>query len=113
IQLAIEHLYEQSKPNITKTAREFALPRFLKRHPKYSIRRRRALDVERAKVLDKSVVKRYLKKKLFNRSITNRKSITVLEAISADGFTYPLLIILDCDIARPWALESVHGPWAF
>ncbi|KAJ9479276.1 hypothetical protein VN97_g13176, partial [Penicillium thymicola] len=213
IQLAMEHLSEQSKPNISKTAREFAvpmhrlrrrwqggkslfqrpcngrklspaqekalceyidyfdavgasinrrqiaitansilqydhtdpdtdppqigahwLPRFLKRNPKYHIRRRRALDVERAKALDKTVVERWFKdyqrvihehgicqqdiynfdetgfqigvgrdqfiitrhpkKKLFNGSVTNRESITVLEAVSADGFTCPLLIIL-------------------
>ncbi|KAJ5256797.1 hypothetical protein N7478_006614 [Penicillium angulare] len=138
IQLAIESLSEQSKPNIRKTAREFAVPegrlrrrwqggkslfqrqpngrklsiaqekalceyidyfdavgasinrrqiaiaadsileedhtdtttdppqigdhwlkRFLKRYPKYYIRRRRALDVERATVLDKSVIERW------------------------------------------------------
>ncbi|KAJ5516275.1 hypothetical protein N7527_007835 [Penicillium freii] len=117
IQKAIDSLSEQSKPNIAKTAREFAvekrffndnpmvgssilykkglyLKRFLKRYPEYYVRRRRALDVERSAALDKSVVERYLKKKLFNRSVTNRESITVLEAISADGFVCPPLIIL-------------------
>ncbi|KAJ5516043.1 hypothetical protein N7527_007603, partial [Penicillium freii] len=36
----------------------------------------------------------YPKKKPFNRSVTNRESVTVLEAISADGFVCPPLIIL-------------------
>jgi hypothetical protein len=40
------------------------------------------------------IITRHPKKKLFNGSITNRESITVLEAISADGFAYPPLIIL-------------------
>ena len=102
--------------------------------PEYYIRRRRALDVERASALDKTVVERWFqdyqrvvtehgicqqdiynfdetgfqigvgrdqfiitrepKKKLFNGSVTNRESITVLEAVSADGFTCPPLIIL-------------------
>ncbi|KAJ5816904.1 hypothetical protein N7447_009137 [Penicillium robsamsonii] len=70
------------------------LKRFLKRNPKYYIRRRRALNVERASALNKTVVERHLKKKLFNGSIIKRESITVLEAISANGFTYPPLIIL-------------------
>ncbi|KAJ5969218.1 hypothetical protein N7501_005466 [Penicillium viridicatum] len=213
IQLAMESLSEQSKPNIRKTAREFAVPegrlrrrwkggksffqrqpngrklsttqegalceyidyfdtvgasinrrqiaiaansileedhhdesipppqigdhwlqRFLKRHPKYYVRRRRALDIERATALDKTVVERWFedyqrvvtehsicqqdiynfdetgfqigvgrdqfiitrhpKKKLFNGSVTNRESVTVLEAVSADSFVYPPLIIL-------------------
>ncbi|KAJ5515657.1 hypothetical protein N7527_007217 [Penicillium freii] len=46
----------------------------------------RALNVERASALNKTV--------LFNESITNHKSVTVLEAISADSFTCLLLIIL-------------------
>ncbi|KAJ5699795.1 hypothetical protein N7536_002808 [Penicillium majusculum] len=213
IQLAMDSLSEQSKPNIAKTAREFAVPvhrlrrrwkggkslfqrqpngrklssaqekalceyidyfdavgasinrrqiaiaansileedhhddtepppqigdhwlqRFLKRNPDYYVRRRRALDVERSAALNKSVVQRWfedyerivtehgichqdiynfdetgfqigvgreqfiitrhLKKKLFNGSVTNRESVTVLEAVSADGFACPPLIIL-------------------
>ncbi|KAJ5138584.1 uncharacterized protein N7515_003432 [Penicillium bovifimosum] len=110
------------------------LRRFLKRNPQYHVRRRRALDVERATALDKSVVDRWFKdyervvtengicqqdiynfgetgfqigvdrdqfiitrepkKKLFNGSITDRESVTVLEAVSADGFTCPPLTIL-------------------
>ncbi|KAJ5528894.1 hypothetical protein N7527_002287 [Penicillium freii] len=123
IQKAIDSLSEQSKPNIAKTAREFAVNKsrlrrrwkegalykyidyfdalkpFLKCYPEYYIRRRRALDVERSAVLDKSVVERYLKKKLFNRSIINRESVTILEAVSADGFVYPPLIILSVNKA--------------
>ncbi|KAJ5530418.1 hypothetical protein N7527_003811 [Penicillium freii] len=111
LEKALDSLANQSKPNITKTAREFALKRFLKRYPEYYIRRRKALDIERALALDKSVVERwfqdyehiynfdetsfqigigkdqfiitrYPKKKLFNSSIINRESITILEAIS-------------------------------
>jgi hypothetical protein len=100
---------------------------FLNRNPQYYIRRRRALDIERASALDKSVVERWFndyqrvitehgihqqdiynfdetgfqiiitghpKKKLFNGSVTNRESVTVLEAVSADGFVCPPLIIL-------------------
>ncbi|KAG0153305.1 hypothetical protein PDIDSM_5155 [Penicillium digitatum] len=37
------------------------LPRFLKRHPEYYVRRRRSLDIERATALDKSVVERWFK----------------------------------------------------
>ncbi|KAJ5508326.1 hypothetical protein N7527_010469 [Penicillium freii] len=138
LEKALDHLSEQSKPNISKTAREFAVPegrlrrrwkggkslfqrqpngrklssvqeqalcdyieyfdtvgasinrrqiaiaansileedhydetepppqigdhwlkRFLKRHPEYYVRRRRALDVERSAALDKSVVERW------------------------------------------------------
>ncbi|KAJ6050500.1 uncharacterized protein N7446_010609 [Penicillium canescens] len=110
------------------------LKRFLKRNPEYYVRRRKALDVERSAALDKSVVERWFqdykqvvtehgicqqdiynfdetgfqigvgrdqfiitrhpKKKLFNGSITNRESVTVLEAVSADGFACPPLIIL-------------------
>ncbi|KAJ5824412.1 hypothetical protein N7447_006752 [Penicillium robsamsonii] len=97
IQLALDSLSKQIKPNISKTTREFALKRFLKRNPKYYVRRRRALNIERASALNKTVVERHLKKKLFNGSIINRESITVLEAISADSFTYPPLIILSED----------------
>ncbi|KAJ5121184.1 uncharacterized protein N7515_009145 [Penicillium bovifimosum] len=97
------------------------LRRFLKRNPQYHVRRRRALDVERATALDEYsengiqqqdiynfdetgfqigvgrdqfIITREPKKKLFNGSITNRESVTVLEAVSADGFTCPPLIIL-------------------
>jgi hypothetical protein len=113
---------------------EHWLARFLQRHPEFYRRRRRAIDIERATALDKSVVERWFddyqrvvtehgilpediynfdetgfqigvgqdqyiitrepRKKLFNGSITNRESVTVLEAVSADGFTCPPLIIL-------------------
>ncbi|KAJ5807512.1 hypothetical protein N7447_010968 [Penicillium robsamsonii] len=72
IQLALDSLSKQIKANISKTAREFAVPmhrlrrrwsrlylkRFLKRNPKYYVRRRRALNVERASALNKTVVER-------------------------------------------------------
>ncbi|KAJ5877277.1 hypothetical protein N7455_000742 [Penicillium solitum] len=227
IQLAMDSLSEQSKPNIAKTAREFAVPvhrlrrrwkggkslfqrqpngrklssaqekalceyidyfdavgasinrrqiaiaansileedhhddtepptqigdhwlqRFLKRNPDYYVRRRRALDVERSAALDKSVVQRWFedyerivtehgicyqdvynfdetsfqigvgrdqfiiarhpKKKLFNRSVINRESITVLEAVSADSFACPPLIILSVKskLTGLWPINS-------
>lgn len=43
---------------------------------------------------DQFIITREPKKKLFNRSVTNQESITILEAVSADGFTYPPHIIL-------------------
>lgn len=43
---------------------------------------------------DQFVITRESKKKLFNSSVTNRESVTILEAVSADGFAYPPLIIL-------------------
>ncbi|KAJ5847731.1 hypothetical protein N7455_011688 [Penicillium solitum] len=43
---------------------------------------------------DQFIITRHPKKKLFNGSVTNRESITVLEAVSADGFACPPLIIL-------------------
>jgi hypothetical protein len=43
---------------------------------------------------DQFIITREPKKKMFNGSVTNRESVTILEAVSADGFAYPLLIIL-------------------
>ncbi|KAJ5207174.1 hypothetical protein N7472_003622 [Penicillium cf. griseofulvum] len=43
---------------------------------------------------DQFIITRYPKKKLFNRSIINRESITILEAVSANSFAYLPLIIL-------------------
>lgn len=125
------------------------LKRFLKRYPEYYVRRRRALDVERASALDKTVVERWFqdyqrvvtehgicqqdiynfdetgfqigvgrdqfiitrhpKKKLFNGSVTNRESITVLEAVSADGFTCPPLIILSAKQALLRWFDAIEG----
>jgi hypothetical protein len=39
------------------------------------------------------IITREPKKKLFNGSVTNRESITVLEAVSADGFTCPPIML--------------------
>ncbi|KAJ5436843.1 hypothetical protein N7445_007728 [Penicillium cf. griseofulvum] len=205
IQKALDSLSEQSKPNIRRTAREFAVPEhrlrrrwnggkslfqrqpngrkltpvqegalceyidyfdtvgasinrrqiavaadsileedFIQAYPNSRekppknrgplAKTRRALDIERAAALDKSVVKRWfedyqrivnkhgicqqdiynfdetgfqigvgsdqfiitrhLKKKLFNGSTTNRESVTILEAVSADGFACLPLIVL-------------------
>jgi DNA-binding transcriptional MerR regulator len=113
---------------------EHWVERFLKRNPQYHLRRRRALDIERSRALDKGVVEfwfedyirvvnengilpediynfdetgfqigvgqdqwivtREPKRKIFNGSVTNRESVTVMEAVSADGFVCPPLIIL-------------------
>ena len=43
---------------------------------------------------DQFIITRHLKKKLFNGSVTNRESVTVLEAVSVDGFVCPPLIVL-------------------
>ncbi|KAJ5508233.1 hypothetical protein N7527_010376 [Penicillium freii] len=154
IQLAMESLSKQSKPNIRKTAREFAVPKgrlrrrwkggksFFQRQPngrKLSTTQEGALceyidyfntvgpiQFSRKIIItnlyyhhksattsysvflnvilsttfqisvgrDQFIITRYPKKKLFNRSITNRKSITVLEAVSANSFVCPPLIIL-------------------
>lgn len=130
----LEEDHPRDSPDDPPKTGDHWLKRFLKRHPEYYIRRRKALDVERATALDKSVVQRWFKdyerviaehgicqqdiynfdetgfqigvgkdqfiitrhpkKKLFNGSITNRESVTVLEAVSADGFACPPLIIL-------------------
>ncbi|KAJ5521437.1 hypothetical protein N7527_005552 [Penicillium freii] len=117
-----EDYYDETEP--PPQIGDHWLKRFLKRHPEYYIRRRRALDVERSAFQDyqrvvteygicqqdiynfdktgfqigigrdQSIITRHPKKKLFNGSVTNRKSVTVLEAVSADGFAYPPLIIL-------------------
>ncbi|KAJ5521537.1 hypothetical protein N7527_005652, partial [Penicillium freii] len=44
---------------------------------------------------DQFIITRYPKKKLFNRSITNRESITVLEAVSANSFPINSKLITD------------------
>lgn len=137
IAIAADSILEEDHTDSTTPPPQISdhwLKHFLKHNPKYYVRRRRALDVERASALDKTVVERWFqdyqhvvtehgichqdiynfdetgfqigvgrdqfiitrhpKKKLFNGSVTNHESVTVLEAVSADGFTCPPLIIL-------------------
>lgn len=108
--------------------------RFLARYPQYRRRRRRALDIERQRAADRTVVEKWFqsyqkaiedygilpediynfdetgfqigvgrdqwiitrepKKRIVSGSITNRESLTVVEAVSATGYTTPPLIIL-------------------
>ncbi|EKV14739.1 Transposon, putative [Penicillium digitatum Pd1] len=152
IAIAADSILENDHTDPTTPAPQIGahwLPRFLKRHPEYYVRRRRALDIERATALDKSVVERWFedykqvitehgicqqdiynfdetgfqigvgrdqfiitrhpKKKPCNGSVTNRESVTVLEAVSADGFVCPPLIVLSArQVLLPWfdAIDS-------
>lgn len=144
----LEEDHPRDSPDDPPKTGDHWLKRFLKRHPEYYIRRRKALDVERATALDKSVVQRWFKdyerviaehgicqqdiynfdetgfqigvgkdqfiitrhpkKKLFNGSITNRESVTVLEAVSADGFACPPLIILSAKQALARWFDAIQ-----
>jgi hypothetical protein len=110
------------------------IKRFLQRHLEYRRRRRRALDIEHQRAVDKNVLRRLFenyktlvdqhgvqpgdiynfdetgfligvgrdqwiftrepRRKIISGSCTNREYITVVEAVSADGFVIPPLIIL-------------------
>jgi hypothetical protein len=112
---------------------EHWLSRFLKRHPEYYRRRRRAVDIERQRAQDKTVIRRWFgsyidtinqygiasediynfdetgfqigigrdqwiitrepRRKILSGTTTNRESITVIEAVSTNGFVIPPVII--------------------
>ncbi|KAJ5152498.1 hypothetical protein N7492_009778 [Penicillium capsulatum] len=122
---------------------------FLRRHPQYRRRRRRALDIERQRAADKKVVSKWFesyqatiesygiqpndiynfdetgfqigverdqyiitrepKKKIVSGSVTNHESVTVVEAVSATGYTTPPLIILNAKIVLYRWFEPLYN----
>ncbi|KAJ5746818.1 hypothetical protein N7520_012000 [Penicillium odoratum] len=127
------------------------LKRWLKRYPKYKIRRRKSLDRERLKAEDRDrtlkwfegyenavssygiqredlynfnesgfqmgigqdqwIVTREPRRKIVSGTDTNREYVTVVEAISSDGFAIPPLIILTAKrLSHQWFdfIEDEH-----
>ena len=73
------------------------LERWLERHPQYRIRRCKSLQVERKRAHDVILIREWfarLQAAIDSSGVyTNREYITAVEAVSADGFTTPPLII--------------------
>lgn len=58
---------------------------------------------------DRFIITRHPKKKLFNGSVTNWESITVLEAVSADGFACSPLIVLSAKQELLRRFDAIEG----
>ncbi|KAJ5543815.1 hypothetical protein N7513_003398 [Penicillium frequentans] len=91
-------ILQQSNPSESPHIGEKWLKRWLERHPEYRTRRRKSLDIERLLAQDKNdqwIITRDPRRKIVAGNRTNREYVTVVEAVSTDGFSTPPLIILN------------------